>query len=75
LTLLGSEGMIGVMRVVLFILILAGLGLAGCGPEESESVRQNRAARAREAAEMQELLKNARQDVRERHRELGMSSR
>lgn len=74
MTLPESEGMIGVMRVAMFILILANLGLAGCGPDEGESMRQTRAVQARETAETQELLENAGQGVRDRRQELGMSS-
>lgn len=62
-------------RTILLLLLLLGLGLPGCGPEETESMRQQRSAREREAAETRQLLKQAQQDVREYRRQLGLSTR
>jgi hypothetical protein len=64
------------MRLLLTtLLLLTGLGVSGCGPEESESMRQQRDARAREHAQTKELLKSARRDVRDQRRQLGLSTR
>jgi len=69
--------MIGRMRVSLAILmvVLLGTGGGGCGPEESESMRQQRAARTREAQENKDFLKAAQKDVRDHLRQLGVSTR
>lgn len=64
------------MRLLLtIVLLLTGLGVSGCGPEESESMRQQRDARVRENAQTKELLKSARRDVRDQRRQLGLSTR
>jgi hypothetical protein len=64
------------MRLLLTtLLLLTGLGVSGCGPEESESMRQQRDARVRENAQTKELLKSARRDVRDQRRQLGLSTR
>jgi hypothetical protein len=71
----GCRGMIVDMRVVCFILCLLLMGGGGCGPDESDSMREQRAARTREANENRAFLKASQQDVRDHLRQLGVSTR
>ncbi|MDP7069787.1 MAG: hypothetical protein QF561_00380 [Phycisphaerales bacterium] len=55
------------------VLCVAAVSLtAGCGPEETASMRADRAARASEAAERRALLQQGRDDTAAQLRELGV---
>lgn len=50
-------------------------GLSGCGPEESDSMRQAQDQRDQQNMQRKEMLRDARKSVRDQLRELGVKTR
>ena len=64
------------MRVLgLGVVVVSSAGVSGCGPDETESMRQAREQREKHDMQKTELLRDARKSVRDQVRELGIKNR
>ncbi|MCP4759316.1 MAG: hypothetical protein GY876_07650 [Planctomycetes bacterium] len=62
-------------RAVVMMCLAAMFATSGCGPEETRSMRVERATRASEASDRRMLLQQGREDTASQLRELGVGRR